>query len=233
MTVDSRATPWYHRTRGTPHPRHLGHMSPQTDPLNPFFEIEKKWLILPRNQSLYDSFLHHMRSSARENKTLEQGYIRLEGSKTIRLRSFGNQPYIAYKESVPNQTSVVRNEWEQKIPQFVFDALWPNTANNRIIKERMFVDLVVNNKLYTFEVDFFKGHLYGLILVECEFSSVDESFGFELPDLFIPADSVSFDVTETTNGIFTNDFMSNPSNLPVISQCVQDLLKKSPCDTKA
>lgn len=173
---------------------------------NQYHEIERKWLLEFSNSSDEDCsrYFERMSRLARESKLLSQGYVKQNNSeKYLRIRQFGDDSFIAYKESIPGRTSIVRNEWEQKIPQFVFDALWTETEGMRIEKTRLFVD--VNSK--TFEIDFFHGRNEGIVIVECEFNSIEEAENFKLlPQELRPIHGSVQDVT--FNDRYTNQNMS-------------------------
>jgi CYTH domain-containing protein len=73
-----------------------------------------------------------------------------------------------------------RTEIEFELTQDQFRQLWPSTEGRRVSKTRYRLPVGA----YTAELDRFDGDLKGLLLVEVEFASVEESRQFRPPDWF-------------------------------------------------
>ena len=66
-----------------------------------------------------------------------------------------------------------------------------------------YIDLVL-------EIDVYSGRHEGLITLECEFKTVEEAEGFELPDWIAPATDVTYDPR------FKNSELSRSGKVPVL-----------------
>ena len=116
-------------------------------------EIERKFLLQSVPQA-------HRGVILREGVSIEQGYfVTQEGE--LRLRHKGSRFFLTIK----SEGGLVREEWEQEIPQWAFEMLWPNTEGRRIQKNRY----TVPYGAYNLEIDEFSGVLQGLVILECEF----------------------------------------------------------------
>ncbi len=73
-----------------------------------------------------------------------------------------------------------RDEWEIDIPKEIFDRLLHKTKYN-VKKTRYYVEL--ENDM-TAELDIYKGHLAGLLIVEVEFDNIDACRSFIQPEWF-------------------------------------------------
>jgi len=101
-----------------------------------------------------------------------QGYV-LAGYYEMRVRLFGNECYLTVK----NEGTISRQEWNKKIPRWVFDALWPSTEGRRIEKTRYSVPF----RGSTIELDEYHGNLQGLVILECEFPNEEAAQNFVPP----------------------------------------------------
>ena len=110
---------------------------------------------------------------------ITQGYLVMNGAE-LRVRRAGRKCYLTVKGDGDD----VRDEWEKRIPQWVFELLWPHTEGRRVAKRR-----------YTtrdgFEIDVYSGPLEGLVVLECEFDSKREAKRFELPKKYADAREVT------------------------------------------
>jgi adenylate cyclase len=130
-------------------------------------EIERKYLvkILPENYEDYEFF------------NITQGYVCVDGDGTeVRLREKDKK----YLLTIKTGKGLIRDEYEIEITSSEFDKLWPTTTGRRIKKTRYYIPYL-NNKI---NFDIYHGHLKGLFTAEVEFSSVEESNNFEIPEWF-------------------------------------------------
>jgi adenylate cyclase len=91
--------------------------------------------------------------------------------------------------TVKGEGTLVRDEWEVAIPEWVFDQLWSATAGRRLEKTRYTVphgDLML-------EVDEYHGPLAGLWTLECEFVDEQQVGTLRLPDWAATAEEVTED----------------------------------------
>ena len=113
---------------------------------------------------------------ARGEATIQQGYLAYDQHMEVRLRHYGDHHVLTVKEGV----GLVRRETEIEISSEQFQALWPSTEGRRLEKVRSLVDY--GN--FRVELDRYLGDLAPLLVAEVEFSSVEQSEGFEKPDYF-------------------------------------------------
>ncbi len=105
---------------------------------------------------------------------ISQGYLSVgEDGTEIRLRRKGEQFYQTVKQG----KGVQRTEVEVELSRAQFDSLWPLTEGRRVEKVRYEMD----EGIWTIELDVYRGHLQGLVVVEVEFETVDESSRFVPP----------------------------------------------------
>jgi len=159
-------------------------------------EIERAWVIkkLPTMHQVKPASYH------------EIGYLLTTNPKDktpgeLRVFRKGN-PDWEYGITVKNMGDMYRNEWEGRLfPEWAFDVLWDHTKSARVFKTRFYSSLHSFEELLNdsskphllFEIDVYEGKLYGLIRVECEFSSVSEAEDFELPSMMGKAVEVTTD----------------------------------------
>ncbi len=129
-------------------------------------EIERKFLV--KNQPDL---------SQAQKKYINQGYItHSNDSVEVRLRQKEQHFFITVKSG----SGMVRNEHEISVDQQQFETLWPETQFRRIEKHR-WTGLLGTQ---IFELDIFMGELKPLMLVEVEFSSIEEADNFQPADWF-------------------------------------------------
>ncbi|MCP4075858.1 MAG: CYTH domain-containing protein [Gammaproteobacteria bacterium] len=132
-----------------------------------YIEIERKFLVkkLPELTNAKKAYIH-------------QGYLtQSSDSVEIRLRRKDEQYFITVKSG----SGMVRTERETSIDQQQFETLWPDTQGKRIEKNRWTGKL---NTQLSYELDVFLGELDHLMLVEVEFSSLEQADQFEPADWF-------------------------------------------------
>jgi len=120
----------------------------------------------------------------------------------FRLRKIGEERLLTIK-SIGDLT---RDEAEHAIPEGLFSLLWPLVGSNVVRKTRYLLDY---NGL-TLEVDVYSGRHEGLVVLECEFNTVEEAEGFELPEWVGPATDVTLDSR------FKNSELSRSGKVPVL-----------------
>jgi adenylate cyclase len=108
---------------------------------------------------------------------IEQGYLVADGSVEIRLRRKGDLHLITVKKG----HGEVRDETEVELEPGQFASLWPLTEGWRVSKRRHRIPL---EEGLTAEMDVYSGPLEGLVTVEVEFGSEEESASFVPPDWF-------------------------------------------------
>lgn len=137
-------------------------------------EIERKFLV--------DS-LPHFVSHCKFTK-IEQSYL----SKTpqIRIRREDDSFILTHK----GEGTLCRSEDEEQITEHEYNSYLASAITHPICKIRYFVPLQDGNIA---QVDKFDGYLRGLITVEVEFSSIEDS------EIFIPPSWFGREVTEDEN----------------------------------
>lgn len=125
-------------------------------------------------------------------KEIKQAYVAHGGNKEIRARIKDSTAYVTIKVGDPG---LVREEYEYEVNmEFAEHLIYECSNGNLIDKTRYEVEF----KGKTWEIDFFKGNLNGLVLAEVELDSEDEVI--ELPEW------VSDEVTGQAE--FTNYYLS-------------------------
>ncbi len=130
-------------------------------------EIERKFLPNPEAFKELDLAQY-------ESHTIMQAYISRDP--TIRIRRLDDS-YILTVKSV---ALLAREEFELPLSLEQFENLSKKTEDGVIEKTRYLIPL----KNHTAEVDVFSGKLDGLILIEVEFDSLEDSQNFEPPSWF-------------------------------------------------
>ena len=102
-----------------------------------------------------------------KSTALEQGYLRSTGDWEIRLRRSATECRYTMKSG----SGLDRGEWELKISGAEFEALWPQTEGQRIVKIRERHGW----KGMDVDVDCYGAGLTGLTVAEVEFASVAQS----------------------------------------------------------
>lgn len=101
-----------------------------------------------------------------------QGYLVTENGE-LRVREAGKKHFLTVKSDADRN----RNEWETRIPRWVFDLLWPHTAGRRVEKKRY----EWKKRGASLAVDLYGGVHHGLIILEAEFSSKRAAKRFKMP----------------------------------------------------
>jgi CYTH domain-containing protein len=127
-------------------------------------EIERKFLVTALPTDLPSGAL------------ILQGYLAHDEHMEVRIRQYRNNHFLTVKEGA----GLTRRETEIEISPQQFLALWPSTEGRRLEKVRS----LVNYGTFQIEVDRYLGDLEPLRVAEVEFSSVEESECFTVPDYF-------------------------------------------------
>ena len=129
-------------------------------------EIEKKYLVseLPDNLPQYKC------------RKIEQGY--LSTSPVVRVRMDNDKYYLTYK----GKGLLAREEYNLPLNKKSYEHLLEKADGNIISKVRYLIP--INDGKLTAELDVFKGKFAGMLLVEVEFSSVEQADAFQKPDWF-------------------------------------------------
>ena len=128
-------------------------------------EIERKFLVKRFPPGL-EKFPH---------ETIEQGYLAVgRRGLQVRLRKKGSVRSLTYKQGTKGE----REEREVRLSIEQFDALWPATAGQRLIKIRYDVPW----KKHTIEIDVYRGRHDGLVVAEVEFDDQKSCANFAGPD---------------------------------------------------
>jgi adenylate cyclase len=123
-------------------------------------EIERKFLVKE------DAWVAYSKPAP---IVIQQGYIFADDTKSVRIRTKGDNAFLTIKQSV---SEIIREEFEYSIP--VEDAIYMlhKMANAVISKWRY--EIQYSGQLW--EVDVFHGDNEGLIVAEIELKSQDETF---------------------------------------------------------
>ena len=119
-----------------------------------------------------------------EGMAIAQGYV-VTSPGELRLRRKVDQCFLTVK----GDGTLSREEWEQDVPPWVFNTLWPATEGRRVEKTRYEVEY----EGLTLEVDKYHGHLAGLVTFECEFPDEASAHRFQLPVWAVEAVDVTTD----------------------------------------
>lgn len=141
-------------------------------------EIERKWKLeyLP-NYCKYNS----------EKKRIDQGYI-FNDDFELRIRRSVFNGVTNYYITTKSNGNLVRNEWETEIPKWVYDSLSVK-VKSFLIKDRF----ITYRDDLKFEIDNYYFNLAGLIILECEFNTIQEANSFVLPEWIGPAVEITND----------------------------------------
>jgi adenylate cyclase len=137
-------------------------------------EIERKWRL-----RFIPGELH------KHSVLIEQGYV-LTGDPELRLRRQDND----FLMTVKGEGDIERLEWNSRIPSWVFDSLWPKVICS-LRKLRMTIGY--QNYDLVLEIDTYLDALDGLLILECEFKSIEAAEAFQLPDWASGAMEVTYD----------------------------------------
>jgi adenylate cyclase len=138
-------------------------------------EIERKW----RLRFIPGELTGH-------STLIEQGYI-LTGDPELRLR---REDTAEYTLTVKGDGDVERPEWSSRIPSWAFDAMWPRVTCS-LRKLRMTIGYQDYDRVL--EIDTYLDALDGLLILECEFKSLEEADAFEVPSWAAGAIEVTYD----------------------------------------
>ena len=138
-------------------------------------EIERKFLIkeVPKNLDDYISI---------ESK---QGYLEVQNPNFAELRirmkkRQGETTYLCAIKTGGGLKGLQRDEIEIEIPSQTYEAMWLQTEGERIEKTRY----EIPRDSHLIELDIYHRNLEGLVTVEVEFESVEESVSFVPPSWF-------------------------------------------------
>ena len=132
------------------------------------YEIERKFL--PANDKEILSIIKDL-----PYKSMIQAYLNLKP--VVRVRKEDDEYYLTYK----GEGSIAKEEYNLKLNEESFYNLLKKCEGNIIEKQRY--NLRLTDKLVA-EVDVFRGKFEGLILIEVEFESIEDTENFVLPDWF-------------------------------------------------
>lgn len=129
-------------------------------------EIEKKFIPrkLPENLS---QFKHHK---------IEQAY--LNTAPVVRIRKQDDEYYLTYKGG----GMMAREEYNLPLNKKSYEHLREKADGNIITKTRYLIP--IHDGTLTAELDVFEGKFSGMLLVEVEFTSVEQADAFRKPDWF-------------------------------------------------
>lgn len=134
-------------------------------------EIERKYLIRQLPDQLKNYPCHK----------IEQGYLCTDP--VVRIRRSDDSYYLTYKGS----GLMVREEYNLPLTKDAYEHLLPKIDGLLIAKTRYLIPLAPSgdsDSALTAELDIFEGQLAPLMLVEVEFSSVEEANSFTAPEWF-------------------------------------------------
>ena len=106
-------------------------------------------------------------------QAIEQGYVISKKDVEMRIRRIDGRCFITVK----SDGTLSRKEWEQEIPEWVYQSLCVKVIGNFVKKMR---HSIYYGKL-KIEIDIFVGNLHGLVLMECEFTNEETAKTFVLP----------------------------------------------------
>jgi adenylate cyclase len=124
-------------------------------------EIERKFLV--KNLDF--------KTESFEKKYIKQGYLNSNKNRTVRIRVSDDTAFITIKGK-SNTAGTSRFEWEKEIPFSEAEELLVLCEPYLIEKQRY----LVKKGTHTFEVDFFLGDNFGLIVAEIELATEIEKF---------------------------------------------------------
>ena len=129
-------------------------------------EIERKFTLksLPDNLESYPS--HH----------IEQVYLNY--NPVIRARKQDDEYYLTYKGG----GMMAREEYNLPLDKKSYEHLREKADGNIITKTRYLIP--IHDGALTAELDVFEGKFSGMLLVEVEFTSVEQADAFRKPDWF-------------------------------------------------
>ncbi len=137
-------------------------------------EIERKYLVA----YLPDRFFDY------SHKELEQAYLAYGdddglSERRIRIMRQGDSEHYFYTEK--SEGTLSRSEYELEITKKEYKSYLPRVVSKFVKKARYYIP--IKNSLMA-ELDLYHGELSGLVTVEVEFGTLDESSAFVPPDWF-------------------------------------------------
>lgn len=121
-------------------------------------EIERKFLV----STLPDEVIQQPKLA------IEQGYLALDANgNEVRLRRMDGEYFLTVK----SDGTILRQEYETKLSEAQFDALWEGTAGRRLRKDRY----ILERETHKIDVDIYHQPLKGLMVAEVEFNSLEEA----------------------------------------------------------
>lgn len=137
-------------------------------------EIERKYLVKYMPERFY----------AYEHKELEQAYLSFggDGETEKRIRIMRSRSTVHHLYTEKSEGTLAREENEFEISKKEFERLAGEVVSNFVRKSRYYIPILDGTLLA--ELDVFHGELSGLVTVEVEFGSLDESESFVPPEWF-------------------------------------------------
>lgn len=136
-------------------------------------EIERKFIPQDLPEDL-TQFKYHK---------IEQAY--LNTAPVVRIRRQDDEYYLTYKGG----GMMSRKEYNLPLDRKSYEHLREKADGNIITKTRYLIP--INDDSLTAELDIFEGKFAGMLLVEVEFSSVEQADAFQKPDWF--GEDVTYD----------------------------------------
>lgn len=165
-------------------------------------EIERKWRPI---QSEHLKAIADLESTAVKFSEIQQGYLCL-GEDEARLRRKGESYLLTLKSG----GVLSRREVEIDLTAAQCNDLWHVTVGQRLEKVRSVVEIPQPDGVFArVEIDRFRGRHAPLVLVECEFSSLDDATRFEAPPYF--GDEVTTDSQYKNRSLASGDLPGAPS----------------------
>ena len=180
-------------------------------------EIERSWTLNPSKMSsklwlyLEDRFLGH--------RVHTTAYLRANDNFEIRVIKKEDLPHPLYYFTVKSGGTLSRQEYEQLIPEWVYEKLYETASGEHIIrKTRYYIEYIDNDKeKYILELDRYQdknGKFTNKYRLECEFSSEEEANRFKLPPYFADmAVEVTNDNRFKNKNLASNGWPSDYDNL--------------------
>jgi len=157
-------------------------------------EIERKYLV------------DHSKLPNVLPKPLEiiQGYVSTRNASTVRVRLCNDKGFLTLKGPTNNFT---RDEYEYEVPKSDAIEMLSGLCDGPLVKKERFE---IEHEGHLWEVDFFKGENFGLVLAEIELQSENEEF-------VLPAwitEDVTFDKRFSNNNLRKKSFNTFQNSYP-------------------
>jgi|GEM_PF-1028568 CYTH domain-containing protein len=174
-------------------------------------EIERRFLLLPMN---VEEVLNEQDLLFKKIK-IEQFYVSSSEDAVERYRHSGSRFVHTKKVGF----GMMREEFESEVSEEVYLKQKEKNQNKNLIKKIRYLAHCEDNIL---EIDVFEGALKGLVILEVEFYSKDDSKKFTLPRFLR-----DFFVKEITlHREFTNGYLSKIMRIPSLSYDLKEATKK-------